>query len=460
MFLPQGFAGLYDGAIFGSMPEWVDREKRPGHTSQQAGLGKTAGDVATLRYFIFSPNLVWCAIAIALHAIVPYDIEAAKTGWSASWVVRRLGLNATVATAYYGFFFLSIYRFGKASRKFSPESFPTYGNMLHNVYYWFLGVLQWTFWECVMCRLWATGVVGYKTDQEIFRDPYLLALNGLWVLLIPLWRDVHFYIAHRFIHIRAIYKYVHSLHHRNTDPEPFSGMTMHPVEHLYYFSNAFVPCLYSASLSPLIFLWCFVHLTLAPGASHSGFEDHFQADQYHFLHHAKFECNYGSSSTGFVDTFFGTFRDKLGSSKTYKGEWTKKTKKDDAADNKTKRKRKVWSAHSYLGLPASATQAAYNLFSVFAAGLCVWGAIWNKKRGGERIVTHVAGSIPIDAAIALVVSVAPIFVALLLCILSGDRMSWRWPFHKERVFGGFGLFVLLGFFACVMPMYHATKWAC
>lgn len=33
-----------------------------------------------------------------------------------------------------------------------------------------------------------------------------------------------------------MYKYIHSLHHRNTDIEPFSGLCMHPIEHLYYFS--------------------------------------------------------------------------------------------------------------------------------------------------------------------------------------------------------------------------------
>ena len=33
----------------------------------------------------------------------------------------------------------------------------------------------------------------------------LLGLNVAWVLLIPVWRDLHFYIAHRFLHIRAIY---------------------------------------------------------------------------------------------------------------------------------------------------------------------------------------------------------------------------------------------------------------
>ena len=152
--------------------------------------------------------------------------------------------------------------------------------------YWSLAIVQWTWWECVVTRLWATGAVPFATNAEVLSDPYVLAKHVFWVLAIPIWRDLHFYIAHRFIHIRAIYRYVHSLHHRNADPEPFSGMTMHPVEHLYYFSNAFVPTLYM-SLSPLIFVWNFIHLTIAPGAGHSGWEDHFQADQYHYVHHAK-----------------------------------------------------------------------------------------------------------------------------------------------------------------------------
>ena len=35
-------------------------------------------------------------------------------------------------------------------------------------------------------------------------------------------------MAHRMLHARALYKFVHSLHHRNADPEPFSGISMHP----------------------------------------------------------------------------------------------------------------------------------------------------------------------------------------------------------------------------------------
>merc|ERR1719446_1983129 len=118
-------------------------------------------------------------------------------------------------------------------------------------------------------RLWSTGAVPFVSNSEVFSSPKMIAIHVCWILVIPIWRDLHFYFAHRFIHIRAVYKYVHSLHHRNADPEPFSGMTMHPVEHLYYFSNAFTPSLYLSCLSPLVFTWNFIHLTIAPGAGHS-----------------------------------------------------------------------------------------------------------------------------------------------------------------------------------------------
>ncbi len=39
-------------------------------------------------------------------------------------------------------------------------------------------------------------------------------------------RDLHFYHAHVFIHLQAVYRHVHSLHHRNTDIEPFSGVLL------------------------------------------------------------------------------------------------------------------------------------------------------------------------------------------------------------------------------------------
>merc|ERR1712000_596472 len=89
----------------------------------------------------------------------------------------------------------------------------------------------------------------------------------------------------------------------------------------------------------------------APGAGHSGWEDHFQADQYHFLHHQKFECNYGSPTTGFIDQYMGTFREKIGESTTYKGEWDDKNAsllgKSEAEVTVDTR---PWSSQGYLAL--------------------------------------------------------------------------------------------------------------
>ena len=63
----------------------------------------------------------------------------------------------------------------------------------------------------------------------------------------------------------------------------------------------------------------FLSIQISPAASHSGWEDHFQSDQYHYLHHRFFECNYGTSGTPF-DKMFGTFRDRLKETGTsYKG---------------------------------------------------------------------------------------------------------------------------------------------
>ena len=80
---------------------------------------------------------------------------------------------------------------------------------------------------------------------------------------------------------------------------------MHPIEHLYYYA-CILPSLVFFT-SPFAFLWNGVHPVLAPGASHSGYEDHFQADAFHYLHHRYFSCNYAGVNAGFLDVMFGSF---------------------------------------------------------------------------------------------------------------------------------------------------------
>jgi sterol desaturase/sphingolipid hydroxylase (fatty acid hydroxylase superfamily) len=151
------------------------------------------------------------------------------------------------------------------------------------MWYTLLGAAQFTVWEAAFLHCWASGRLPFLTDREAASTYWQLGLAGLAAFWVPLYRDFHFYFAHRFLHIKALYKYIHAVHHRNTDIEPFAGLSMHPIEHLYYFSCVGPSLLLFAS--PFALLWCGVHLLLSPAAGHSGWEDHFQASQYHYLHH-------------------------------------------------------------------------------------------------------------------------------------------------------------------------------
>merc|ERR1719253_827782 len=206
--------------------------------------------------------------------------------------------------AYVSWWSITLYGLRWSSRKFTGR-LPTVGEYLHNVWYSVLGAVQWGLWECLFMRLYATGQLSYIPDDEAFATwPNIARMVGFTVFT-PFWRNIHFYFAHRLIHCRVLYKYVHSLHHRNTDIEPFSGLCMHPIEHLYYYSCAGASLYFT--MSPFHMLWSGVHALISPAASHSGWEDHWQTDQFHYLHHMRFECNYGTAGMP-LDYLFGTVR--------------------------------------------------------------------------------------------------------------------------------------------------------
>ncbi|GMH72341.1 hypothetical protein TrRE_jg5937 [Triparma retinervis] len=427
----DGIGGFNGWRVFGTSEDWQDLSKPAGYTAQVVGVKATVTSILNMAFFFYSPNLSWFLASVLYYSALPYKISGPTFCSS----LTRLGANAGLLFAYYFFFYWALYLRSWSKRKFTPGSFPLAVNMRHNLWYWSLGVIQWTAYEIAMEKAWASGIVVPATFENLVASPQKLLLNAAILLAVPIWRDVHFYSTHRFTHIRAVYRLVHSLHHRNTDPEPFSGLTMHPIEHLYYFSNALVPCIYIGGLTPLVFHWIGFHLTFAPAAGHSGFEDHFGSDQYHHIHHTTFESNYGSPNSAFIDQYFGTFRAMLGKSKEYKGEW-KEDKKKSAS--------KVWSSQGRLGLWATKRQGVYDI-SMLALAAFTFKAMFE---GGA---TESEGQL-----IGLLAAAGPTVYAFVINKLSGDRMNSFWPFHKEK----FGLFytVLTGFLFSILPLYHFVKW--
>ena len=170
------------------------------------------------------------------------------------------------------------------------------------------GLPIWSAYEVLMLHAWAIGWGPWAT----FGD------NPLWLLafglLLPLVHEVHFYCIHRLIHIPVLYRHIHSVHHNAVNPSPWSSLSMHPVEHLLYWSDCLLHLLLPSH--PLLLLY---HLQITgTGAvvghvgfdrlrtgARSGVDTHAFA---HYLHHRYFEVNYADGTLP-LDKWFGTWHD-------------------------------------------------------------------------------------------------------------------------------------------------------
>ncbi len=153
---------------------------------------------------------------------------------------------------------------------------------------------------------------------RLYASESIPQLSSLWAIaamtFAVFWiESVHFYLNHRLLHVDPLYKWAHALHHRNVNTGPWSGISMHPFEHVFYLSLPFVFLVIPGS--PFIATFCLVYLMLSPSPSHSGF-DRFVlgpttvhgGDYFHNLHHRYFEVNYGMLLLP-LDKWFGTFHD-------------------------------------------------------------------------------------------------------------------------------------------------------
>lgn len=291
--------GLHNGVFIGEPPAYVDKAKEPGRS-----IIPIATPLQWLQrspfVLVTSPNFVWASIALAMYYWFPYTMTV-EAPVSMAFFAERFPLWFTLVIGYDLFWHVALYGFRLANRPFVRDRVYNVDKVVHNVAWTTSGIAIWTLFENVFVYLWSSGRLPYATDS--------VWSIGLALMAIPVWRSVHFYFAHRFLHFGPLYQQVHSLHHRNTDVEPFSGLCMHPVEHLYYYACVAPSLLFVCS--PFAFLWNGVHLLLSPGASHSGYEDHFQSDAFHYLHHRYFECNYAGTDAAFMDVAFGTYRGAL-----------------------------------------------------------------------------------------------------------------------------------------------------
>jgi sterol desaturase/sphingolipid hydroxylase (fatty acid hydroxylase superfamily) len=280
--------------------------------------------VPFLKWFFGYPGYLWpwnslyAVTAVLTWVWLTPDLARMKTfelGWVATILVRNFGLIVIVAGAWH----LRLYVQQAQGTKFKYNSRwlatnnPTFlfrSQLLDNIFWTVISAVPiWSGYEVL--TLWGQAN-GYLPTVDWQAHPVYCVLL---MLFIPLFREVHFYLVHRLIHWPPLYRTVHHLHHQNVNPGPWSGLAMHPVEHLLYFSGVLLHWIVPSH--PIHVIYHLQHLAFAPSQGHSGFDqvvvngkitlnnDHYM----HYLHHKYFEVNYGGDGVVPIDKWFGTYHD-------------------------------------------------------------------------------------------------------------------------------------------------------
>lgn len=280
--------------------------------------------IGFLRWFFGNPGYVWpwnilyAVIAALTWLLLTPNLarmQRFEVGWISAILLRNVGLLCLIVGAWH--FRLYIQRAQDSRFKYNPRWLATDNStflfrkqILDNIFYTIVSAVPiWTLYEVVTLCAQATQLLPYVAWQ---RHPIYCVLL---MCLIPLFHEVHFYLVHRLIHWPPLYRLVHRLHHKNVNPGPWSGLAMHPVEHVLYFSGVLLHWIVPSHPLHVIF-----HMQLAafsPSQGHCGFERvvlkngrSVQTGNFmHYLHHKFFIVNYGGDGVVPIDQWFGTFHD-------------------------------------------------------------------------------------------------------------------------------------------------------
>jgi sterol desaturase/sphingolipid hydroxylase (fatty acid hydroxylase superfamily) len=279
---------------------------------------------ALLKYLFGYPgyfwpwNTIYMAVPVITWVWFTPPMDEMKTftwGWVLYILIRNAILIGLVILLWHGWLHWKKAQGTdwKYTNKWFAKENPNFlfrNQTLDNLFWTFASAVPiWTAFEVVTMWLYANGVIPYLSPAE---HPVWFAVM---MLLVPLMRETHFYLIHRLIHWPPLYKYVHYLHHTNVDPGPATGLAMHPVEHLLYFTGVLIHWIIPSH--PIHAIFHVQHAGITPAQGHAGFERVVfydgaaikTGDYFHYLHHRYFECNYGGDGPVNLDRWFGTFHD-------------------------------------------------------------------------------------------------------------------------------------------------------
>jgi Delta7-sterol 5-desaturase len=154
----------------------------------------------------------------------------------------------------------------------------------------------------------------FYTHIPLFGWPYFILAFPLMLFM----HDTYFYWAHRAMHHPKLFKTIHLVHHKSSNPSPWAAYAFHPIEAIIE-SLIFVIFLFTIPVHSIHLTSFFVLSLLYNVYGHLGFELYPKGFNKHWLgkwlntsishnqHHQYFKGNYGLYFT-FWDRLMGTLR--------------------------------------------------------------------------------------------------------------------------------------------------------
>ena len=164
------------------------------------------------------------------------SLKTFSFGWAGLILLR----NIVLALLVYGAWHLWLYVWRKQGTSFKynrqwPKESPaflfrnqTYDNMFYTLA---SGVPIWTAYEVLLLWAYANNVAPMISYAE-----HPVGFIALF-FLVPFIHEVGSTARTACCTGRRSMSVAHKLHHRNTNPGPWSGLSMHPIEHVIYFST-------------------------------------------------------------------------------------------------------------------------------------------------------------------------------------------------------------------------------
>ena len=286
----------------------------------------------TLKVFLSTNGLIpTVAIKLALAAVVWYFLTPSleqtatlRVEWILLIYLRNVALLTIIAGRLHWHLFVRKvqgmkYKYTNEWQATPDKKFMFGSQTWDNVFFSLVsGCGVWSGYEVLFMWGWANNI--FPTLDLRTNLGLIIAV----MLFMTYYFDTHFYFTHRLFHWKPLYKIAHHVHHRNISFGPWSGLSMHPLEHLIFFSHV-LPFLF-IPMHPIVVMFMLIGRGIGPAGGHAGYHKFLRkgdgeekpmrrflywgdgADFFHHLHHQYFTVNFAGNLFP-LDKWFHTFHD-------------------------------------------------------------------------------------------------------------------------------------------------------